>query len=343
MKELSREQKELIFDYSLGIASEEQIRQAEQLVGENPAAAQLHTRLQKTMQPLGGLDVPSCPDELAEGTIFRAMNVGAESQRRLEELIEYEEHQPAGMGRGFWRNLAEVAAVAAVIMLFAGVSIPSLKTARQHAWQNRCQAQMSRIARGIGGYVSDHDGALPAVATSTGEPWWKVGYQGAENHSNTRPLWLLVKENYVNAGDFVCPGKRQGRAIQFDQRRVKRLADFPSRRYVTYSFRITCRSAKKGASCGRKVLMADMSPVFEQLPENYSNGLCRQLCDELMKINSSNHQGLGQNVLFSDGSVTFARQRGLGVNADDIFTLRDKQVYYGSEVPSCETDTFLAP
>jgi hypothetical protein len=204
---------------------------------------------------------------------------------------------------------------------------------------------MSRIARGIGGYASDHEGALPAVATSMGEPWWKVGYQGAENHSNTRPLWLLVKEDYVNATDFVCPGKRQGRAIQFNQQRAKELADFPSRKYVTYSFRVTCNSGRKrkGAEECRKVLMADMSPLFERLPENYSNGLCQRLCDELMKLNSSNHQGRGQNVLFSDGSVKFSRQRGIGIGADDIFTLRDKQIYYGSEVPSCETDTFLAP
>jgi hypothetical protein len=197
MKDLSREEKELIFDYSIGVASEEQIRDAEQLLAGNSAAAQLHSRLKKVMQPLGGLKVPSCPDELVEGVIFRAENLGADSQRRLEQLIEYEERLPAGAGRGFWRNLAEVAAVAAIIMLFAGVSIPSLRSARQRAWQSCCQAQMSRIARGFSEYASEHDGALPAVAGFNGEPWWKVGYQGAENHSNTRPLWLLVKGDYV--------------------------------------------------------------------------------------------------------------------------------------------------
>lgn len=343
MKDLSREEKELIFDYSIGVASEEQIQQAEQLMASNSAASDFHSRLKQTLQPLGGLKVPSCPDELVEGTIFRAMNLGADSQRRLQQLIEHEERLRAGRGRGFWRNLVEVAAVAAIIMLFAGVSVPSLRSARQRAWQNCCQAQMSRIARGFSEYASEHDGALPTVAAFNGEPWWKVGYQGAENHSNTRPLWLLVKGDYVNATDFVCPGRRQGRAIQFDQRQVKQLADFPSRKYVTYSFRIVCKSLKKDGAGGPRVLMADLSPVFEQLPENYSNGLCRQLCDELMKLNSSNHQGRGQNVLLSDGSVTFARQRGVGLAADDIFTLRDKQIYYGSEVPSCETDTFLAP
>jgi prepilin-type processing-associated H-X9-DG protein len=340
MKELSGEQKELIFGYSFGIISEDETRQAEELIASNSAASDLCARLKQTLQPLGGLETESCPDELVEGVLFRAKNLEADSHRRLEELIEYEEHQ--GEDRGFWRNLAEVAAIAAMIMLFAGVSVPSLRTARQHAWQNACQAQMSRIARGVGGYVSDHDGALPAVATATGEPWWKVGYQGAENHSNTRPLWLLVKEDYVGGKDFVCPGRRQGRAIQFDQRQVRQLADFPSRRYVTYSFRIVCKSGKKGTS-GSKVLMADLNPVFEQLPDDYSRGLCKSLCDELMKLNSINHQRQGQNVLFCDGSVKFSRQRGIGLNADDIFTLRDKQVYYGSEVPTCVEDTFLAP
>ncbi len=342
MKDLSREQKELIFDYYFGLTSEEQNKLAEQLLADNPAAAEFHSNLKEAIEPVGGLQVPSCPDELVDGVIFRAKNLGAESQHRLEQLIEHEEQQPFGAGHGFWRNLAEVAAVAAMIMLFASVSIPSLKTARQRAWQNCCQAQLSRVSRGIGEYVSDHDGALPAVATSTGEPWWKVGYQGAENHSNTRPLWLLVKEDYVNASDFVCPGRRQGRAIQFNQRQVKQLSDFPSRKYVTYSFRIVCKTAKKDES-GQKVLMADLSPIFEQLPEDYSGELRKSLCEELMKLNSINHQRRGQNVLFYDGSVKFTQQRGIGLNADDIFTLKDKQVYYGSEVPSCETDTFLAP
>ena len=89
--------------------------------------------------------------------------------------------------------------------------------------------------------------------------------------------------------------------------------------------------------------MADLSPVFEQLPNDYSRGLCKPVCDKMMKLNSVNHQRVGQNLLFCDGSVRFSRERGVGLNADDIFTLRDKKVYYGSEVPTCTTDTFLAP
>ena len=55
------------------------------------------------------------------------------------------------------------------------------------------------------------------------------------------------------------------------------------------------------------------------------------------------HPRRGQNVLFGDGSVSFRKKRCVGVADDDIFTLRNTLFYQGHEVPSCRTDTFLAP
>ncbi|MHC4352304.1 MAG: H-X9-DG-CTERM domain-containing protein, partial [Planctomycetota bacterium] len=51
----------------------------------------------------------------------------------------------------------------------------------------------------------------------------------------------------------------------------------------------------------------------------------------------------GQNVLLGDGHVEFLRTRYVDVSKDDIFTLQNTDVYQGFEVPSCETDSFLAP
>ena len=78
----------------------------------------------------------------------------------------------------------------------------------------------------------------PTLAAAAGDPWWKVGAQGDENHSNTRNMYLLVKGEYVKLSDFVCPGSKCERKSEVDPAELQTYKDFPSRNCVTYSFRI---------------------------------------------------------------------------------------------------------
>ena len=89
--------------------------------------------------------------------------------------------------------------------------------------------------------------------------------------------------------------------------------------------------------------MADRNPLFETLPQNYDNPLKIRLNKELLNANSNNHNSRGQTVLFGDGRVEFLKTRHIGISEDDIFTLQDTDIYQGYEVPSRETDFFLAP
>jgi prepilin-type processing-associated H-X9-DG protein len=96
------------------------------------------------------------------------------------------------------------------------------------------------------------------------------------------------------------------------------------------------------ANAGRKVLAADLNPLFEELPKEFDQ-LRLQLNSKLQRLNSINHKRKGQNVLFCDGSTEFVKSRFIGEADDDIFTLRDIVLYQGSEVPTCEADAFVAP
>jgi prepilin-type processing-associated H-X9-DG protein len=217
-----------------------------------------------------------------------------------------------------------------------------LNLARQKSRQQACLMQLQRIGQGINSYSSDHDGKLPAVATAMGAPWWKVGYQGKENQSNTRHIWLLVKGDYVKPADFVCPGRSKYQTAKLTPSEIQNYNDFPSKKSVTYSFRI--RSNKAGeAISGRKVLVADANPLFESLPDDYSKQLKLEPGIDSLLVNSVNHNNRGQNVLFCDGSSEFLKSRQIGISEDDIFTLQDTATYKGVEVPARETDDFLAP
>lgn len=344
MTVLNNQQKQLLFDYCIGLTSKEATAEAEQLIASNEQAAEIHSKLKTALSPLNSLKSESCPDDLAEGTIWRLNNLARSSQLRLEQLLADEQSRKVTTKNQFWWNLGKITAAAAVILIVLGTWFAPLEFVREKSRQLACMAQLQRIGQGIKYYSDDHDGKLPAVATAMGAPWWKVGYQGKENHSNTRHIWLLVKGKYVKPVNFVCPGRSRGQTLQLDPSEVQNYNDFPSRRYVTYSFRIRCRKAGEESPHGHKVLIADLNPLFERLPDDYSKPFKKlQLNKELLSLNSINHKRRGQNVLFCDGSAIFVKMRRIGVLEDDIFTLQDTNIYEGIEVPSCETDAFVAP
>jgi len=347
MSSLNNEQKQLIFDYTIGLASNREVTEAELLIRSEKEAAEIHAGFKTAFAPLEALTSEPCPDDLVEQTISRVNKLANPSQHQLEPVLATEQSSMITMRISSWRSLVEFVALAAVIMLIAGILFPTLSSARQKYWQDKCQSQLASIFQGLSNYTADHDGRLPAVPTTPGSPWCKVGYQGEENHSSTRPIWLLVRFRYVeNAGDFVCPGRRQGRALQFNISQARHYNDFPASRYVTYSPRIWCPKPEKPCQTGRQPYMSDLNPIFEELRDKLSRAL--RLNEAMLRINSRNHQGHGQNVLFSDGSTIFMTKRriAIGTIEDDMYTLQSMSC--GSEVngrewPDCETDVLLAP
>ena len=208
MTPLDNDQQELLFDHAMGLTSGSDAAEADRLLATYPEAVHIYETLRNALAPLDSLDVEPCPHLLVERTISglkEKAQVGA-GQHRLEELLQAEQVGPVRFKIPFWRNWGDIAAVAAVLVLFVGVVLPALGFSRQRYWQQRCQAQLAGIHNGVASYVSEHDGQLPRVPMAPGSPWWKVGYQGSENHSNTRRGWLLVQQGYVEPGQVSVDG-----------------------------------------------------------------------------------------------------------------------------------------
>jgi hypothetical protein len=342
---LNSDQKQLLFDYCLGLTSIEQTAEAEALISSNEQAALIHTKLKATLEPLDSLESESCPDSLAERTVLRLNSLANSSQYRLQELLASEQNRKFTTKSRLRSDFGRKLATAAVLMIAGSLLVTTFQAvsgyARHHSLLQQCQMQQSSIFQGLHNYISDHDGQPPDIATSVGAPWWKVGDQGNENHSNTRRVYLLVKEGYVKPADFVCRACEYGETIQMTPEQLSKFKDFPSKRFVTYSFQISCRQTRNGTLLCRNVIMSDWNPLFEELPDDFSKQFSLRLDKKLLTLNSNNHNRRGQNVLFGDGRVEFLKTRFIGT--DDIFTLQDTDVYQGCEAPSCETDFFLAP
>ena len=347
---LSDEQRFLLFDYCLGLTSEQDSERAAELIACDPDAAKIANRIKASLSPLDTLGPEICPEELVESTVRRLSDAVRSEDLQLHRLLEAEQRRGTGSNFGPWRNIGQLAAMAAVLLAAIAIWFAPLGFARQKYWQQSCQAQMARVFQGFRNYISDHDNKMPAVAAPQGSYWWKVGHQGTENQSNTRNLWLLVRGDYVKPDDFICPGTKQNRVlrrnVRADLAELTHYNDFPTRNYITYSFRIRCYKTTTPDEQARKVIMADSNPLFEKLPDDFAKSLRLQLSEKMMAINSMNHERQGQNILSCDGSIFFINQRQADNTGDDIYTLKEMKAgceVSGCEQPSCESDAFLAP
>ena len=343
MTPLDNQETRLILDYCLGQTDENETAQAEKLISENPEAREIYLKIKLALSPLETITEHTCPDALVDKTVNRLNILARASQQRLESLIAAEQTKTIPLKNYFWRNAMQAIAAAAAIVFITASLIAPLSLARQIYWKQLCQMQLKKIWQGLDSYSKDNNGQIPEVASAAGQPWWKVGYQGQENHSNTRNVWLLTKGGYVNATNFICPAKSQGKVTQFDPAKAKQYNDFPARRYITYSYRIKTASQHSGDFTCQQVLISDLNPLFEKLPSNYSQTFVIKLNNVLANANSSNHNNCGQNILFGDGSVSFHTTRLVGLQQDDLFTVHNKDIYNGTETPASDTDLFVAP
>lgn len=345
---LNGQQKQLLFDYSMGLTSQQDSAEAERLLDTHEEALRIHQALRNTLTPLDTYEVEPCPDFLADVTLSR-LKMAAQAEpasEKLESLLAAEETSRPTVRIPLWRNWGDVAAVAAVIVLLVGVVLPALGLARQKYWQMRCQNNLEDVHEGFASYVAEHDGKLPNSALEPGSLWWKVGYQGDENVSNTRGAWRMVKDGYVRPDAFTCPGRRESRR-HIDAAKIQNYNDFPYRSSMHFSMRVPCPQFDQVAMTHRTEILADRNPIAEEFPSDYSRqfvGL--RLRSDHLTANSRNHSGRGQNVLFSDGSVVFVRQRHTKSSNDDFYILdgmSNGSEVRGCEVPSCMKDALLAP
>ncbi len=346
MNPINDEQKQLLFDYSMCLTSPEETAEAEVLISSSTEASDIYSNLKAALSPLDHLGSESCPDNLAERTIWRLKIAANSSHNQLDQLLANEQHRAVRVRNRHWPELGKKLATAAVFMIVGSVLIASFQAitgyARHKSQRQWCQVQQGNIFQGLSNYIADHDGKHPALSAASGSPWWKVGDQGNENHSNTRNLYILAKDGYANLSDFVCPGSESGKIIQMTPSEIRNYKDFPDRGCITYSSQINSRGLGNDRLQCRKVIMADRNPLFETLPD-FSKPLRLRLNKSLLTLNSINHNRRGQNVLFGDGRVEFLKTRHIGISEDDIFTLQDTDIYQGCEVPSHESDAFLAP
>ena len=337
MSGFGQEQKDLVFQDCLGLCSGAERQRAAQLRALEPQAASSGAAIDAALAPLRSISPQACPDELAEHTLERLREL---TRRHLDAVPPPARRIKLGRGR----NVGNLVAVAAAILLVVGILIPSSRLMRHRYYVQMCAGQFSNLFRGLEQYSADHDDMFPALARAADAPWNRIGWQGPENHSNTRSLFSLLKHRYVDRPEeFICCGSARDQVLPLTPAQIATHRDFPSRDSITYSYRVTSHPSVKKTMLAALPIMADMNPHFERQAACTAAGMPLHSVGHLVHLNSMNHGRRGQNVLFGGGYVRYSKARLLGEPLDDIYTTEDSDECDGHEVPQCLTDTLLGP
>lgn len=238
-------------------------------------------------------------------------------------------------------KLSDLVSVAAVVLIGSAVLLPVMNSMREQQRQQMCKANLGTTASGMASYASSNRDALPmAHASLGGGRWWDVG--NGSDHSNSANLYTLTKSGYVPLASLACPGNPSAPTATSspEARDWRRLEE------VSYSYQIMFGPQRPNWGGGQAVVLADRSPVVLRAIRN-------EMIDPM--ANAPNHQGAGQHMLKSDGSVQWASSPVLP-NGDNIWLPRavelriqrmsgrsHSELLKGNELPGGAGDSFLGP
>jgi hypothetical protein len=161
--------------------------------------------------------------------------------------------------------------------------------------------------------------------------WWNVG-DPAQSHSAN--LFTLIVTGYATLSDLACAGNPVA-PVNLDTTGMR---DWRRPNEVSYSYQLFSTRTPKWTSAVRTVVLTDRSPAIDRVRRGEAVDASER---------SHNHRGLGQNVLFNDGSVEWLTSPSLP-GGDNLWTprgwaARNSGTLAPSDRPIDETDAFVGP
>jgi len=244
--------------------------------------------------------------------------------------------------RGIGVRLADLASVAAVLLIGSAIIWPMVASMRYQSHLQACASNMQTAGMGFGLYAGDHRAALPVTtAGRPGRPWWNTG---TPEESNSANLYRLVADGYAELDDLACPGNPAAVTDLAPDAR-----DWPSHEELSYSYRVMVGSARdhqaRWGQQERSVVISDLSPIvsFSMRGEPF-----------VPETNSLQHNGRGQQALLSDGSAVWMETPvfdgdniWLPANVENAIRIMraggKAAPLRGTETPATSADDFVGP
>lgn len=320
--------RELLIGYLLDALDSSERARVERLLAADPALRAELAELKATLKPLDeDPEHLEPPPELAART--------CESLWRLTEALPREpaEVTPAEIASGSSRFSAgdspvrsgwrfhDVAVAVGICVASALLIFPAIDHNRTSAQIAGCANNLRQLGMALASYSDFQGGSLPNVS-SQGK------LAGAGVYAPT-----LVSAGYLNEPRrVVCPGSPLAADTTFTVPTLQQLQKAGPeeleqlRSQMGGSYGYTLGYFKNGQHQQPRNLHRDNFPVVADAPSLHLPGL-----------QSANHTGRGQNVLFESGRVTFWKTPRPSETTDGLFTNEEGYI----EAGTCDSDSVI--
>ncbi|MFM9096968.1 MAG: hypothetical protein ACKOQW_01555 [Phycisphaerales bacterium] len=251
----------------------------------------------------------------------------------LARIAAHDEAVDASRRIGFARppafRLADLVSVAAVVLLLLGVTVPMIANLRAQKLSTLCASNLRAVHGALGSYASSNAGALPLRSAVAGFGGMFAARPGEPNQVTRldAPAVPPAQAQRLRPGvpqmptQLVIEFRRPGTVIRIVQgvpswaesNHSAHLSQLVDAGYCGGDH-LRCPACAAGRPCfayrvpsrggrfmldtpSRTVVVADANPVIEDHRSGRHAGRA---------INSRNHRGEGQNLLFCDGAVEWS-------------------------------------
>jgi prepilin-type N-terminal cleavage/methylation domain-containing protein/prepilin-type processing-associated H-X9-DG protein len=252
-------------------------------------------------------------------------------------------------------TLVELLVVIAIIAVLIAILLPSILRAKESANRVKCASNLRQIGLAEQMYAAENKGHYPRTNTDDGtevggtsyftgtldqnpfddSPWFGVPSNTLWNDV-TASIYLLVHYKMLSIEVFLCPSGDQRRDVVLNPITGDEVA--PAARYnfsdqrpyswsLSYCFATPFRQSKNQYSRETEFRHSPAAPAQNAIAADRNDGIDRWKSinpnapqADMEMMNSRNHKGKGQNVLFNDGHVAWCNDPFVGYNRDNIYT-----------------------
>jgi hypothetical protein len=225
-----------------------------------------------------------------------------------------------------------VIALVALALLGGGLLPGVVRGARSVATISKCASQLKQIGEAVHAYALSNSGSFPrarwdptttTTTQYTGSSVPDTFAPAVLSNDVTAALFMLVRGRYVSTDVFYCPSSR-ATPWKLAPGSEANYANFPSRAHLSFGLNdpYMPQEAERFGFRWNNGMSAEYALAADMSPGGAALGTVSVIATakEMAAVNSPNHHGYGQNVLFGDAHVEFLQNPFVGVQRDDIYT-----------------------
>jgi hypothetical protein len=304
--------------YLLNALTEREMREVEEYLAQHPEARETLAQLQAAIAPLAAdSEAPAPPPGLAVRTLAKvAEHLCADKNAPSELPRAPDQRSTPSFSVPMWRRV-DVLVAACLLLTFVGLSLITLRRMRgptSAVMLAECKNNLRQFFIALHAYRDLH-GEFPDISK-----------EAPRNVAGMVVPILADGGALPSSASIRCPGLGSPLACHLTLDALRKMSD------EEFEQRTPCLSMCYAYSLGYR----DANGVYHAPADSPKEGwsqipiMADRPPAEGVLTNSINHAGVGQNVLFADGSVLFMPQRTRG--DDDIFVNRDKRVAAGLDL-----------